>query len=332
MNALLDVTAIGNAIVDVIAPANESFLGDEGLAKGAMILIDEARATDLYGRMAASLEASGGSAANTIAGVANLGGRAAFIGKVAKDELGEIYAHDIRAVGARFDTEPLIGGPATARCLINVTSDGQRTMCTYLGACVELTAADVSPELIEGAQIVFLEGYLFDPIEARLAFAKAAGLARASGRKIALSLSDSFVVERHRAALLGFIEGQVDILLANESEITALFETASFDEALREIRKRVEIAALTRGAQGSVVLAAGSEHTLAADPIDRIVDTTGAGDQYAAGFLFGLAAGHPLEVCGGLGSLAAAEVIGHYGPRPATSLRALATSRGLIAA
>ncbi len=332
MNALFDVTAIGNAIVDVIAPAEETFLGDEGLAKGAMILIDEARATDLYGRMAAGVEASGGSAANTVAGVANLGGRAAFIGKVAKDELGAIYAHDIRAAGARFETEPLVGGPATARCLINVTPDGQRTMCTYLGACVELTAADVSPELIEGAQIVFLEGYLFDPIEARLAFAKAAGLARASGRKIALSLSDSFVVERHRAALLGFIEGQVDILLANESEITALFETASFDEALREIRKRVEIAALTRGAQGSVVLAAGSEHTLAADPIDRIVDTTGAGDQYAAGFLFGLAAGHPLGVCGALGSLAAAEVIGHYGPRPATSLRALATSKRLIAA
>lgn len=332
MNALLDVTAIGNAIVDVIAPAEESFLGDEGLTKSAMILIDEARATELYGRMAAGVEASGGSAANTIAGIANLGGRAAFVGKVAKDELGEIYAHDIRAVGARFETEPLIGGPATARCLINVTPDGQRTMCTYLGACVELTTADVSPELIEGAQIVFLEGYLFDPIEARLAFAKAAGLARASGRKIALSLSDSFVVERHRAALLGFIEGEVDILLANESEITALFNTASFDEALREIRKRVEIAALTRGARGSVVLAAGTEHTLAAEPIDRIVDTTGAGDQYAAGFLFGLATGHPLEVCGGLGSLAAAEVIGHYGPRPATSLRELATSRGLIAA
>ncbi len=332
MNALFDVTAIGNAIVDVIAPAEESFLGDEGMDKGAMILIDEARAADLYGRMAAGVEASGGSAANTVAGVANLGGRAAFIGKVAKDELGAIYTHDIRAVGARFETEPLVGGPATARCLINVTPDGQRTMCTYLGASTELTAADVSPELIEGAQIVFLEGYLFDPIEARLAFAKAASLARASGRKIALSLSDSFVVERHRAALLGFIECQVDILLANESEITALFETASFDEAVREIRKRVEIAALTRGAQGSVVLAAGSEHTLAADPIDRIVDTTGAGDQYAAGFLFGLATGHPLEVCGGLGSLAAAEVIGHYGPRPATSLRALATSRRLIAA
>ena len=332
MNALFDVTAIGNAIVDVIAPATETFLGGEGLTKGAMILIDEARATSLYGRMAPGVEASGGSAANTVAGLANFGGRAAFIGKVAKDELGDIYAHDIRATGARFETAALVGGPATARCLINVTPDGQRTMCTYLGACVELTEADVAPELIEAAQIVFLEGYLFDPAEARLAFAKAAGLARASGRKIALSLSDSFVVERHRHALLGFIESQVDILLANESEITALFETSSFDQALQEIRGRVEIAALTRGAGGSVVIAAGSEHLVAAEPVDRLIDTTGAGDQYAAGFLFGLAAGHPLAQCGELGSLAAAEVIGHYGPRPATSLRDIATTRGLITA
>ena len=330
MTLLYDVTAIGNAIVDVIAPADEAFLDGESLPKGAMTLIDQARAEQLYGRMGAGVEASGGSACNTVAGVAGLGGRAAYIGKVADDTLGGIFAHDVRAVGAHFDTPPLSGGPSTARCLINVTPDGQRTMCTYLGACVELTAADVRPELIEGAQIIFLEGYLFDPEEARRAFAKAAGLARAAGRKIALSLSDSFVVERHRQGLLGFIETQVDILLANESEITALFETPDFDTAAQAIRGHVEVAALTRGAGGSVVLGGGETHAIPADAVERVVDSTGAGDQYAAGFLYGLATGRSLDICGRLGSLAAGEVIGHYGPRPEVSLRALATSRGLI--
>jgi sugar/nucleoside kinase (ribokinase family) len=330
MDPLFDVVAIGNAIVDVIAPADDAFLDREGLAKGAMMLIDEARADDLYERMAPGVEASGGSAGNTIAGVGGLGGRAAYIGKVADDALGGIFAHDIRAAGARFDTAPLTGGPATARCLINVTPDGQRTMCTYLGACVQLTADDVTPGLIEGARIVYLEGYLFDPEAARRAFAKAAGLARAAGRKIALSLSDSFVVERHRDALLAFIDTQVDILLANESEITALFETSSFASAARAIRGRVEIAALTRGAEGSVVVTAEGEHRVPADEIASIIDTTGAGDQYAAGFLYGVAAGHPLEVCGRLGAMAAGEVIGHYGPRPETSLRTLAQTRGLL--
>jgi sugar/nucleoside kinase (ribokinase family) len=331
MRANLDVTAIGNAIVDVIAPAEDAFLRRENLDKGAMMLIDGSRAVELYARMGPGVEASGGSAANTVAGIANLGGRAAYIGKVADDDLGAIYAHDIRAVGATFQTPPLAVGPATARCLINVTPDGQRTMCTYLGACVELTDDDVAPELIEGAHIVLLEGYLFDPEAARRAFAKAAGLARAAGRKIALSLSDSFVVERHRHALMAFIETQVDILLANESEITALFETSDFETALGAIRGRVGLAALTRGARGSVVVTAGARHEVAAETVDRLVDTTGAGDQYAAGFLFGVASDLPLETCGRLGSLAAAEVIGHYGPRPETSLRKLAAARGLIA-
>ena len=331
MTLFYDVTAIGNAIVDVIAPAEDAFLDGESLPKGAMTLVDQVRAEQLYGRMGAGVEASGGSACNTVAGVAGLGGRAAYIGKVANDTLGGIFAHDVRAVGAHFDTPPLSGGPSTARCLINVTPDGQRTMCTYLGACVELTAADVRPELIEGAQIIFLEGYLFDPEEARRAFAKAAGLARAAGRKIALSLSDSFVVERHRQGLLGFIETQVDILLANESEITALFETPDFEAAVHAIRGRVEIAALTRGAGGSIVLGGGETHVIPADAVERVVDSTGAGDQYAAGFLFGLATDQTLDICGRLGSLAAGEVIGHYGPRPEFSLRALATSRGLIA-
>ncbi len=328
MTALYDVAAIGNAIVDVIAPADEAFLAAEGLVKGSMALIDEARARRLYGRMAPGMETSGGSGANTVAGVASLGARAAFIGKVANDQLGEVFAHDMRAIGAAFDTPPLIGGEATARCLINVTPDGERTMCTYLGACVELTAADVPADLVEGARILYLEGYLFDPPEARRAFAKAAGLARGAGRSIALTLSDAFVVERHRAALLGFIESQVDILFANESEILGLTQTADFDAAAAAIAGRVQIAAITRSARGSVVLAGAKRHLVPAFPVETVIDTTGAGDQYAAGFLVGLAAGKPLEACGRLGSLAAAEVISHYGPRPQTSLRALAAAEG----
>jgi sugar/nucleoside kinase (ribokinase family) len=328
MTDLYDIAAIGNAIVDVIAPAEEGFLGEEGLTKGSMMLIDEARATSLYGRMAPGIETSGGSAGNTVAGVASLGGRAAYLGKVAGDQLGEVFAHDMKAIGAHFDTPPLAEGPATARCLINVTPDGQRTMCTFLGASTELTAADVDPAVIEGAKIVYLEGYLFDPSEARKAFVKAAGLARAAGRMIAITLSDSFVVERHRADLLAFIESDVDIVFANEAEITALFQT-DFDAAVEAIRGRVRIAAVTRSEQGSVVVAGAETHRVAAFPVEKVVDTTGAGDQYAAGFLFGLSQGRPLDVCGRLGSMAAAEVISHYGPRPQVSLRELAAAQGL---
>lgn len=331
MSSLLDVTAIGNAIVDVISPAAPAFLEAEGLAPGSMTLIDEPTAAALYARMAPGLEASGGSAANTVAGVASFGGQAAFIGKVAGDELGAIFAHDIRAIGARFETPSLTGGPATARCLVNVTPDGQRTMSTFLGACVELTPADVDPALIEGAKIVYLEGYLFDPPAAREAFAKAAGLARASGRKIALSLSDGFVVDRHRGALLGFIETQVDVLFANADEIRALFETDDVEAAQSAIRGRVDIAAITRGAEGSVVLTAKEVFAVPAGPVAHVVDTTGAGDQYAAGFLFGLARGRGLADCGALGSLAAAEVISHYGPRPAEALAGRALAQGLAA-
>jgi sugar/nucleoside kinase (ribokinase family) len=331
MSSLLDVTAIGNAIVDVISPAAPAFLEAEGLAPGSMTLIDEPTAAALYARMAPGLEASGGSAANTVAGVASFGGQAAFIGKVAGDELGAIFAHDIRAIGARFETPSLTGGPATARCLVNVTPDGQRTMSTFLGACVELTPDDVDPALIEGAKIVYLEGYLFDPAAAREAFAKAAGLARASGRKIALSLSDGFVVDRHRGALLGFIETQVDVLFANADEIRALFETDDVEAAQSAIRGRVDIAAITRGAEGSVVLTAKEVFAVPAGPVAHVVDTTGAGDQYAAGFLFGLARGRGLADCGALGSLAAAEVISHYGPRPAEALAGRALAQGLAA-
>jgi sugar/nucleoside kinase (ribokinase family) len=331
MSPRFDVAAIGNAIVDVIAPADDAFLDSEGLTKGAMTLVDESRATDLYGKMAPGIEASGGSAGNTVAGVASLGGRSAYIGKVADDVLGGIFAHDIRAAGALFETAPLKGGAATARCLINVTPDGQRTMSTFLGACVNLTPADVDPATIEAARIVYLEGYLFDPDEARRAFAKAAGLARAAGRRIALSLSDAFVVERHRHALLAFIDTQVDIVLANEAEVSALFETSDTQEAIRAMRGRVAVAAVTRGEAGSIVLTADAEYAIPADVVDAVVDTTGAGDQYAAGFLHGLANDRPLDECGRLGSLAAGEVIRHYGPRPETSLRALAVARGFQA-
>jgi sugar/nucleoside kinase (ribokinase family) len=330
MTLLYDVAAIGNAIVDVIAPADDAFLKAEGLDKGAMMLVDEARSIDLYSRMASGVETSGGSAGNTIAGVASLGGRAAYLGKVAKDQLGDVFAHDMRAIGAHFDTPPLIGGPATARSLINVTPDGERTMCTYLGASTELTAADVPPALIEQAAIVYLEGYLFDPSEARRAFAKAAAIAHASSRMIAITLSDAFVVERHRGELLGFIEGQADLVFANEVEVKALFETDDFDLAAARLGAITQICAITRGEQGSLILAGEQSHVIAADAVAQVVDTTGAGDQYAAGFMFGLAKGLPLDICGRLGSMAAAEVIGHYGPRPQANLRELAVARGLL--
>jgi len=329
MTDLYDVAAIGNAIVDVIAPASDAFLSAEGLDKGAMMLIDEARGEALYGKMAAGVETSGGSAGNTIAGIASFGGKAAYLGKVAKDQLGEVFTHDMRSQGAWFDVPALTGGPATARCLINVTPDGERTMCTYLGASIALTPDDIPGEIIERAKIVYLEGYLFDPSEARRAFAKAAGLARAAGRMIALTLSDAFVVERHREALKDFIDGQVDVLFANESEITALYQTTDFDAAMSAVAKQVKIAAVTRSAQGSVIAAGGEQILVPAEKIEKVVDTTGAGDQYAAGFLHGLAQGRPLHVCGALGSLAASEVITHYGPRPQTSLKDLAAAKGL---
>jgi sugar/nucleoside kinase (ribokinase family) len=330
MTALYDVAAIGNAIVDVIAPAEEAFLHAEGLVKGSMQLIDEARGVDLYGRMARGMETSGGSAGNTIAGISSFGGRAAYMGKVAPDGLGDTFAREMKAIGVHFDTAPLVGGSATARCLINVTPDGQRTMCTYLGASTELKPEDVPTQLIEQSAIVYLEGYLFDPSDARRAFAKAAGIAHSANRLIGITLSDSFVVERHRGELLGFVEGQADLVFANEAEVKALFETDDFDLAAAKLGAITKIAAITRGAQGSLILAGTDSHRIPADPVDRVVDTTGAGDQYAAGFLFGLARGLNFDVCGRLGSMAAAEVITHYGPRPDVNLKDLAIAKGLL--
>ncbi|MGZ3403357.1 MAG: adenosine kinase [Phenylobacterium sp.] len=328
MPDLYDVAAIGNAIVDVIAPADDAFLTANRLDKGAMMLVDAEQSAALYAKMAVGVETSGGSAGNTIAGVASFGGRAAYLGKVADDALGQVFTHDMRAIGAHFQPTPLTGGPATAVSMINVTPDGQRTMCTFLGASVEFTDADVDKDVIEAAKIVYLEGYLFDAEPARRAFAKAAALAHGSGRKIALTLSDGFVVERHRDALMGFIEGQVDLLFANDSELKALFQTDDFDKALNALRPHVSIAAVTRGEKGSVIIDHGERLTVDAVPVEKVVDTTGAGDQYAAGFMFGLSRGRSLQQCGQLASLAAAEVISHYGPRPQVSLKALAEAKG----
>jgi sugar/nucleoside kinase (ribokinase family) len=294
-----------------------------------MQLVTQDYSASLYTRMGQAIETSGGSAGNTVAGIASLGGRAAYIGKVAQDQLGDIFAHDIQAIGVHFDVPPLVGGPASGRSLINVTPDGHRTMCTFLGAANELKSSDIEPALIEDAAVIYLEGYLFDLDEARAAFAKAAGLARANGRTIAFTLSDAFVVGRHRTALREFIHTQVDLVFANDSELLAMYQTNDFDAACKALASEVKMAAVTCGAAGSVVLHGDQRIAVDVVPVEKVVDTTGAGDQYAAGFLFGLAQERPLDVCGRLGSLAAAEVISHYGPRPQVSLKDLAARSGL---
>lgn len=328
-----DVCAVGNAIVDVLSPCDPVFLTEQGLTPGSMQLVDEAQSAALYEKMQAGVEASGGSAGNTVAGVGSFGGRAAYVGKVAADTLGEVFTHDIRAAGVAFDTPALRGGAGTGRCLINVTPDAQRTMCTFLGAANQLTVADIDADLIAASAIVYLEGYLFDPAPARAAFEAAAAAAHAAGRKVAITLSDTFVVARWRAELLAFIEASADIVLANEGELAALFETpqdeAGFDVAAAKLAAMVEIAAVTRGAGGSVIIRGDERVSVSAFPVDKVVDTTGAGDQYAAGFLLGVARGLSLEESGKLGSLAASEVIAHWGPRPMTSLKALAEQSGL---
>jgi sugar/nucleoside kinase (ribokinase family) len=316
----IDVVGIGNAIVDVIAHAEDEFLAREALTKGTMTLIDAPRAEALYRMMGPAIEASGGSAGNTMAGIASLGGTGAYIGKVRDDFLGEVFRHDITAIGVHFDTQAATSGPGTARCLILVTPDGQRTMNTYLGACVELGPADIDPDIIAAAQITYLEGYLFDPPQAQEAFRKAAAIAHAAGRRVALTLSDPFCVGRHRAAFRDLVDGHVDILFANEAEICSLYETDDFAAAAAAVRGHVAIAALTRSAAGSMILASGAERYVAATPVPHVVDTTGAGDLYASGFLYGLTRDLALPICGELGSLCAAEIIGHFGARPEVEL------------
>ncbi|MGH7061819.1 MAG: adenosine kinase, partial [Stellaceae bacterium] len=316
--AAIDVVGIGNAIVDVIAHTDEKFLAAEGLALGAMTLIDAERAEALYRKMGPAIENSGGSAGNTMAGIASLGGRGGYIGKVRDDLLGEVFRHDITAIGVRFETPAATSGPGTARCLVMVTPGGQRTMGTYLGACVDLGPEDLDTRLIEAAQVTYLEGYLFDPPRAQEAFRSAAAIAHRAGRQVALSLSDPFCVGRHRAAFRELVAGEVDILFANEAEICSLYETEDFAAAAAAVRGHVAVAALTRSAHGSVVLGNGEAYDVAAAPVPQVVDTTGAGDLYASGFLYGLTRGLPPATCGALGSLCAAEIISHVGARPET--------------
>jgi sugar/nucleoside kinase (ribokinase family) len=328
--ATLDVVGIGNAIVDVLVQADDAFLSTHGLAKGTMTLIDAARADALYAVMGPGVEESGGSAGNTMAGIASLGGAGAYIGKVRNDQLGEVFRHDITAIGVRFATAPARSGPPTARSFIIVTPDAQRTMNTYLGACVDLGPEDIDHEIIDAAQVTYLEGYLFDPPRAKEAFRKAAQRAHSAGRRVSLSLSDPFCVGRHRAEFRDLVTHHVDILFANEAEICSLYETADFDAAAREVRRHCDVAALTRSEKGSVVVTRDHTHMIDAARVARVVDTTGAGDLYASGFLYGLTHGRDLATCGKLGSLCAAEAISHFGARPAEKLAALARQAGLL--
>jgi len=320
----LDVIGIGNALVDVLSHESDAFLERHDLAKGTMHLIDEARARALYDAMGPAVEISGGSAANTIVGVASFGGRAHYVGKVRDDQLGEVFSHDLRSIGVGYTTPLATSGPSTGRCLIVVTPDAQRTMNTYLGASTQLGPGDVDARLIARGRFLYLEGYLFDPPEAQEAFRAAAGFAHAAGRKVALTLSDPFCVNRHRAAFVDLVERHVDVLFANEVEICALYEANDFDTALQRVRGQCEIAALTRSERGSVVVAGRDVHVVEAQAATAVVDTTGAGDLYAAGFLFGLSRGMDLAACGRLGSLAAAEVISHVGARPLAPLAEMA--------
>ena len=316
----LDVVGIGNAIVDVLVQADDAFLTGHGLTKGTMALVDEHQAERLYASVGPGLETSGGSAANTLAGIAQLGGRAGFIGRVRNDQLGAIFAHDIRSVGAHFETPAAVSGPSTARCLILVTPDAQRTMCTYLGASVGLDPADLDLALVRQAKVLYLEGYLWDSEEAKRAFIAAAQVMRESGGQVALSLSDAFCVDRHRQSFQELVDGHVDVLFANEMEICSLYESDSFEAAAEQVRGRCRVAALTRSEKGSLVLSGGDTLAIPAFHLGDLVDTTGAGDLYAAGFLYGYTQGADLEHCGRLGSLCAGQVVTQLGPRPQGSL------------
>lgn len=324
-----DVVGLGNAIVDVISATDDAFLTEWGINKNAMNLIEEDRADALTDASINAIETSGGSGANTIAGVASLGGRGAYIGKVADDRLGEVFRQDMLAAGIPFNTTPLVGGPATARSIIFVTDDGARSMNTFLGASVEFSPDDVDSELVKAGKILYLEGYLFDKAPAMAAFVHAAEIAHAEGRKVSLTLSDGFCVDRHRDSFRQLIRNQVDVLFANEEELLSLYQTRDFDDAVRQLRADTGLAAVTRSEKGSVVIGAGDPIAVPAEPVSNVVDTTGAGDQYAAGFLLGVARDLPLATCAHLGHIAAAEVISHYGPRPEVELKSLADKAGI---
>jgi len=323
MTSAFDVLGIGNAIVDVITRSDDAFLARHELTKGSMMLIDEKRAEALYAAMGPGIEVSGGSCGNTMAGVASFGGKGAYIGKVRNDQLGTVFGHDLRAIGVSFATPSATAGPATARCLITVTPDAQRTMSTYLGACTGLGPDDIDTALVGSAQVTYVEGYLWDAPDAKKAVLKAFDAAHAAGRKVSITLSDSFCVGRYREEFRALIRDKVDILFGNESEITSLYEVDTFEKALEMARKEAKIAALTRSEKGSVVIKGSETHAVPAAPVSKIVDTTGAGDLYAAGFLFGFTHGKPLAECARLGGIAAAEVISHVGARPEKELKDL---------
>src|SRR3981081_578809 len=329
-DAKYDVLGIGNAIFDVLVKTDDSFLTAHGMTKGGMALIDEARAASIYQDMGPAIEMSGGSAANTIVGVANLGARAAYVGKVKDDQIGRMYMHDIRAAGVAFETNAAADGPATGCSYILVTPDGERTMNTYLGAAPELTPGDIDAPTIADAIVIFLEGYLWDPKNAKDAFVKASTIAHDAARQVALTLSDSFCVDRYRGEFLDLMRnGTVDLVFANEAELRSLYETSDFDTALKQWRADAKLGVVTRSEKGCVVVSKDGVLAVPAFPIEKMVDTTGAGDLFAAGFLFGLVRGAGHENAGRLGALAAAEVIQHIGARPQSSLKELAKKNGL---
>ncbi len=325
-----DVVGIGNAIVDIIGRCDDAFLSKHDLDKGFMRLVDARQADALYALMGPAVERSGGSAANTISGLASFGGRGAFIGRVADDQFGRIFRHDIRAVGVTYETPPAVSGAPTALCLVLVTPDGERTMNTYLGASTELGTGEVDAKLIAAAKVTYLEGYLFDKPEAKRAFHAAADIAAKSGRKTALTLSDAFCVDRHRDDFRKLVRDGVHILFANEKEITTLYQVNSFDEAVSAVRGECDVAVLTRSEQGSVIVTASRTIEIRPEDVREVVDVTGAGDLYAAGFLYGMTRELSLADCGRLGSLAAAEIIGHIGARPERPLIELARNEGLV--
>src|SRR4051812_8695606 len=325
-----DVLGIGNAIFDVLVQADEAFLARHGMTKGGMALIDEARAAAIYDDMGPATEMSGGSAANTIVGLASFGARTAFIGKVKDDQIGRLYSHDIKAANVAFATAPAIGGPATGCSYILVTPDGERTMNTWLGAAQDLTPDDIDPAEIAASGIVYLEGYLWDPKNAKDAFLKASTIAHEAGRQVALTLSDKFCVDRYRGDFLDLMRSaKVDLIFANEAELHSLYQTSDFDVAVAALRRDVALGVVTRSEKGCVVVGKEGVTAVPAFPVEKLVDTTGAGDLFAAGFLFGLVRGAGFENAGRLGALAAAEVIQHIGARPQVSLKQLAQQNGL---
>jgi sugar/nucleoside kinase (ribokinase family) len=319
----LDLVGIGNAIVDVLSKTGDDFLARNKLNKGTMTLIEADQAEALYAKMGPGLEVSGGSAANTVAAFASMNGKAGYIGKVANDQLGNVFRHDIRATGVSFDTAALQDGPPTARCLILITPDAQRTMCTFLGACVWIAPSDLDEEMIKNAKVTYLEGYLFDRPRAKQTFRKASELARAGGKKVALSLSDPFCVDRHRDEFLDLVKSGVDILFANEAELLSLYKAESFEAAINHARDTCALSIVTRSAKGSLIITPTEQIEVKAEPVVQVVDTTGAGDMYAAGFLYGFTRGKPLSDCGRAASIVAAEVISHVGARPQIDLAKL---------